>query len=505
MSHFETPEQRTIRLLRQQMNIIEEQKSSAAQYARQLAEQARRVILDQQLADQHARFMEEQQQQQNYRLSESLQSLDRQVREQEQAHYRQIQQLQEQHRQETAHQTAQIQQAAEQLRQGIQQSRQEIERLRTETADAMGKLRAEQQADIAWLRGEIQDTNRRIDAIQAVTAQNAGLAEYWVQQAERLVADVRGNGRPEKFLPEEWHRLQQVLQDARDDLAGHREQAAVSGGRTSFRDALTLRTRLAEEELRWQKTLGAVRTLEQEILRGQQQAEQTVYELEIEGETIRDDNGADYWTYGQFSVLAERIRQAREQLNADTENLSTEQLLTLEQTMTSLLAELNLLQNAAADNFAMAQGRFGLAERIGQVLGDEYQMVDADGDFFSREPRDEYHARFYNPETRQTAVVVITPLVGEDGRVTNHAEVLVDTPTNDTGFCESLSEAVAARMQKTDAGFKLPCSGAYGAEVGQEARRMGDISAVSEGVQTARSVHAVTGEQGQPTAAVQST
>ena len=161
--------------------------------------------------------------------------------------------------------------------------------------------------------------------------------------------------------------------------------------------------------------------------------------------------------------------------------------------MTELLAELSLLENAAAANLSMAQGRYNMAERIGRVLGDQFLMVDSDGDYFAQENRDEYHAVFRNNTTGEEAVVTITPLVGEDGVVVNHAELIVGVPTNSKEDRKRINDAVVSSVAREVPDFKLPCSGQYGENTNAEAQRTGNISAVSDGEEQARTQCSRTG------------
>lgn len=497
MSYRETPEQRQIREMKERLRRVEAENGASSRRAKELQQQLQRAQAQMQNAQRRADAIIAEQRRRNDQLSANLQALDRQVQQQEQLHLQRIQQIQQQHRQDMVQQQRQLQQTAAALQQGITQTRREVEALGRHVEEEVSDIRATRDRDIAWARGELDSVNQRIDTMQQAIAQNAELAEYWIQQAQRITAEIR-EGRPEKFLRPDWEALQQAVADAVSDLSQGREQVAVSGGRTAFREALELRTRLAEEEARWQQTLGAVRTLEQSLLSGLQTAESTVYEMELDGETVSDDSGLDYWSYGHYAIVRQRIDDALARLNANTDDLSTEQLAELEQELTSLLAELALVQNAGADNFTMAQARFGLAQRIGALLGDDYQMVEQDGDFFRREPNDEYHAVFRNPETGMTAVVVITPEVDGNGRVTNHAELLVDTVSNDPALNASVNQAVVEGLQESHEDFALPCSGQYGDKTGAEAQRMGDISAVSAGSSAARSAHAAVDEKGRP-------
>src|SRR5699024_8868686 len=113
------------------------------------------------------------------------------------------------------------------------------------------------------------------------------------------------------------------------------------------------------------------------------------------------------------------------------EEKETARIKELAETLIRLQEELIQVENAAHTNVAMSLNRYTLASQIGMILGDQYQMLDADGDYFGEENRDEYHAIFVNPVTGDQAAVVITPIYGEDGIVTNHVEVIIGNADND--------------------------------------------------------------------------
>ena len=82
---------------------------------------------------------------------------------------------------------------------------------------------------------------------------------------------------------------------------------------------------------------------------------------------------------------------------------------------------------------------------------------------------------------------MITPIYGEDGIVTNHAEVIIGNADNDPVTREKINEAVQSALQSEgliEGAF--PCYQRYGERTREEAERVGNIEAVSAGLSSAR-------------------
>lgn len=503
MSYYETREQRQIRELQRQFRATTQENAARrraqADLDRRIRQnEAERRRTESRLQDSISRQQRQLQEQEreNRRLGASIQALDQEIIAQERIHTEQFQQMRRQHSQDIRQTNERITRVSQQLQGQITQTRNELEgqisSLRTHTDQQLSAIRQQRERDIAWTRQQFENTNSRITSLEQTIENHHELSEYWISQAQRMIAEIRDSLHPERES-QHWEQLQQTLQNAISDLNSGAFQSAISNGRNAYQDAYALRDILIAHELEWQQTLEAVRQSETALLENLVQAQGRTYTFELDGEQVTEDRGVDYWTYGQFSVLIDRINEARNQLNNNTDSLSIEQLQRYLQQMTELLAELSLLENAAAANLSMAQGRYNMAERIGRVLGDQFLMVDSDGDYFAQENRDEYHAVFRNNTTGEEVVVTITPLVGEDGVVVNHAELIVGVPTNSKEDRERINDAVVSSVAREVPDFKLPCSGQYGENTNAEAQRTGNISAVSDGEEQARTQCSRTG------------
>lgn len=497
MSYYETREQRQIRELQNQLRATTRENAARSRAQADLerrvrqneAERRRTESRLQESISRQQRQIQEQERE-NQRLGASIQALDQEIIAQERRHNEQFQQMQQQHSRDIRQTNERITRVSQQLQGQITQTRHEIEGqisdLRTHTNQQLNAIRQQRDRDIAWTRQQFENTNSRITSLEQMIENHHELSEYWIFQAQRLIASIRSDLHPERE-PQRWEQLQQTIQNAISDLNSSAYQSAISNGRTAYQEAYALRDVLITHELEWQSTLEAVRQSETALLENLAAAQGRTYTFELDGEQITEERGVDYWTYGQLSVLIERINTVRNQLNMNTESLSIEQLRSYLQQLSELLGELSLLENAAATNLSMAQGRYHMVERIGRVLGDQFLMVDQDGDYFAQENRDEYHAVFRNPTTGEEAVVTITPLVGEDGVVVNHAELIVSVPTNSQEDRDRINNAVVSQVAQEVPEFRLPCSGQYGENTNAEAHRTGNISAVSAGYEQVRS------------------
>ena len=114
-------------------------------------------------------------------------------------------------------------------------------------------------------------------------------------------------------------------------------------------------------------------------------------------------------------------------------------------------------------------------------------MIDADGEYFGREDREEYHAIFQNPNTGDQIAVVITPLLDEAGIVTNHIELIVGNADNNPVTRDRIAHEVAEKLRESGVeGCSFPCARRFGDATSQEMARVGDIAAVEAGDEKAR-------------------
>lgn len=422
----------------------------------------------------------------------SIQALNAEVTQQERRRQKRCREMQSVQMEAIRLQDEQISQITAQIQAESGEVRGDTAVLREELGNRFDALIQENPAVPETVQEPVSAAKERLSSLEQQIQAHRELAEYWIAQAERISQEIMGSLRPDAFEPERWNAVQRALDNARQDLQAGMYQTAANNGRTVYQNACDLRDDLIQAELERQKTLAAVRSLEIALLQGMADAESRVYTFEMDGETLTEERGVDYWTYGRLESLQKNVDASLKKLDV-ADDWTVEQLRALEQEMTEHLTQLSMLEHAAAANLLMAQRRYEMAVRIGEVLGESFLMTEQDGNFFGEQNRDEYHAAFTNPTTGETAVVIVTPLVGEDGIVVNHAELIVNTPTNSAEERQQINDTVARQVAQDVPGFKLPCSGQYGTETRTEAQRTGNISAVSEGNEQVRSRCGVTG------------
>ena len=82
----------------------------------------------------------------------------------------------------------------------------------------------------------------------------------------------------------------------------------------------------------------------------------TSFEFDTEEGTYQYNNGIDYWTFGQLTILRNQIATARAYLE-HAEEMKLPQLQEAEEELYSLQEQLLLLENAAHINVAMSVSR----------------------------------------------------------------------------------------------------------------------------------------------------
>lgn len=77
------------------------------------------------------------------------------------------------------------------------------------------------------------------------------LSIYWVQEAERLVRELKETYRDSLFDEKRLRRLEQNLRDAQQDIETGHYDSAIKTGRDTFRDAMEMKEDLAALDLEW--------------------------------------------------------------------------------------------------------------------------------------------------------------------------------------------------------------------------------------------------------------
>lgn len=525
MSEYESPEQRQIRELRNQIYSLNSQsnrQSSENNNLRQQIENIRRQQsvenerMLQQMRAQQDRIQQQQHtmQQERASMNSAIQELNREVRERERLQNEKIASMWEQHARQIDSMNSQFRQEAEGLRGDIQRvqsdtkrNREEIQRTQAEMKSRLSELRVETERKLREQKDDLQRTivsigtklEERITSVDAKVQSLASQIEqkesnakelsiFWVQEAERLIRELKETYREALFDAKRLRRLEQDLRDAQQDVETGHYDSAIKTGRDAFRDAMDMKEDLVALDLEWNYRFNTLRNAEERLLDNLDSAEHRIYSIDTDDEPIVYDNGIDYWTNGQLSIIESRIQKIREKMG-NLQNATIDELTSYEQDINSLLEELALVENAAHINVAMSLSRFQTAVKIGDILGEEFEMIDSDGDFYREENREEYHAVYINPITGDKVVVVITPVPDEAGVVSNHIELIAgNSMDNDVVNRGTIHNVVSAKLQESgiqDMHLER-CASRHGDQLQQVIDRAGDIEAVAAGDERVR-------------------
>ena len=425
----------------------------------------------------------------------TIRELDAGIRERERMQNERIQAMQQQFNTElqSMEQTHRAEQ--ESLRSQINHTRSEMQaglnQLRSDTSHALAEQRAYTDREIQRLGSELSEDIRNVD--QRITslannlaAQKQGemdLASYWAQEAARLLTVLAALPHSQLLDPGKLRDLQNSIEGANDSLRSGQYQASIVFGRQAFFNALDMKDDYARAELEWNAALEALRIRETDLNQALNNANQRTFEYE--GTTY--DEGIDYWTGNQLSIVRSQIQQMNEAAQ-NVDSLTLQQLQAMEEQFHALQEQLALVENAAHINVAMSISRRRIVTEVQAILGASYNMTDSDGDFFGRENNDEYHAVFVNPTTGDCATLTISPVMDENtGVVQNHIDLLVDTMDNRAANRRRISDNIAENLRSAGLeNCKFPCSERHGSNVGQEIDRVGNIEDVVEGRESAR-------------------
>jgi len=515
MSEYETAEQRQIRELRNQISSINSQaykQSSENNLLRQQLEEVRKqqeaenVRIMQRIQQQQQTFKQQNLlvQQERANMSIAIQSLDRELKEKERLQNEKIKSMESQYSQQIASMNAEFQKEQQGLRRNIiqlqeenQRTQEALHRTQAEMISGFDEIKREADRKIQSQRDELkreivhesarlENEISAIDArIRSITAHLANekeyskeLATYWFQEAERLIRELEDTYRESLFDRRRMDIIRQKLENAKQDI--EMGQPAIVPAREAFQDSIL--------EMEWHYWYNVLRNDEQQLLDNLDSAKHRIYIFDNGGERMEYDNGIDYWTNGQLSIVINRVENLRQQMG-ELESATIDDIKKYEEQIRSLIEELALIENASHINVAMSLSRFQTAVKIGEILGKEFEMVESDGDFFLEENREEYHAIFQNPLTGDRVAVVITPIFDEAGVVQNHIELIADNGMdNDCENRVKIHNTVSRILSENgvqDMHLER-CAGRHGNNTQDVIEKTGNIAAVVAGDESVR-------------------
>ena len=506
MSNWETAEQRQIRQLRERVRYLESRGNSSQKENQALQRELEKTRKQQAEAN---RSLQEKLRQADHRLREAsagmaaqshrISQLDAQMKERERIQNQKLSQMQSAHAEQLRNMSRDFQAQQQRLGDAIAATRVQMQEgfqhMEKETDRKLAEQRVQFQRSLGHVKEQLDAKLAAVDSklenlMESIRAKEDGereLAVYWTEQANRILNEILDNYRPQLFAPRELARLREKIRIAEEDLAAGRLSSSADGGREAFYDAMDLKETVLQEEIEWNFWFNALKERELQLTEMLQRGENRIYELELDGEELEDDNGMDYWTRGQFTLVKERIADFRREKLGNLESRTTEYLQEQVNALLGLSQEVLQVENASHTNFTMAVNRYTLTEKIGALLGENYQMIDGDGNYFAQENREEYHAIFQNPVTGDQAAVVITPVTGPDGIDANHVELIIGNADNNPVTRDRINHVIQSQLAKEgliEGGF--PCSQKYGERTAKAVERVGNIHDVEAGRETAR-------------------
>ena len=351
MSYYETAEQRQIR---EQRNRIErltaELNGTSAQrdaLRRERENVLRRVQRENERLSRQIRQQQQAADRKVSQMSAAVQRLDAQVKERERLQNNKIEAMQRQHRQQVQRLETEHQEAQQELQAEIGRNRREMRRsislLREETDQKIREQKEEASRALAQvsskLEGQINEVNRTVNTLaQQIAEREQGdreLAVYWAQEAARMVTQIRETFQPQLLDDRKIGLLDRKIRQAGDDVKGGQYQSAITAGREAFYGAMDMKEELALAALEWNYQYNSVRTRERQLLEALEEAEQRVYEIDTEEGTYQYNNGIDYWTFGQLTILRNQIATVRASLE-HAEEMKLPQLQEAEEELHSL-------------------------------------------------------------------------------------------------------------------------------------------------------------------------
>ncbi|MBO4699572.1 hypothetical protein J5690_08210 [bacterium] len=505
MSHYETPEQRSIRILTNQVTSLNNQNNwQSARIAEiQAAEECLRKENDN-LREQMKKQAEASKIEQK-NMSERLIELDKQTKERERLQNEKIKVMEKEHGKKLKILKEGFDKEQEGIKKEIKNVRSEmlsnLKKIRSDTEEKLKQQKEESERNLAKtaseLENKINDVDRKVTNIESrISEKERGdkeLAEYWMREAARMKEYLNNTPHPQLLDNDLMRNVERNIDLAQGDIRGGQYQVAITVGRSAFFTALDMKDKLAEAELEWNYWFNAVKSREIQLLKDLESAESRKYsfktkisdgkeEKEVE---ISFDQGMNYWTCNHFDIAKDQINSARQLLEKIDEK-TLDELKCAEKQLHAAHEQLALLENVAVNNVAMSLSRFETAKKIGSVLGKEYRMLDQDGDYFDEKFREEYHAVFENDLTQEKVAVVIKPIPDKStGIVTNHIDLLVDTPDNNQEKKVEMRKSVVDALR--DSGVRcFPCSERFGTNTAREIDRVGNIDDVRKGEEKCR-------------------
>lgn len=277
------------------------------------------------------------------------------------------------------------------------------------------------------MNSELQSVHERLDsiesAVQTTARNNEALLETaheYERDTQMLLEDIQTNYRVELLCP---GRLKPVLA-ARDsaereirDASNLAENSATARreARAAFEDAHRLYQDVVRAEHEWQLRFEATRQI-MDATTGQLEESRTV-ELPDEPNAVVD---VDCWTAGDLSAIEIRMEALEGQLK-EPNDLALSDLDGIQSACLQISREIVDAANFAVVAFDTSQDRGEIAQDIADQLGGMGFSIMGHG-YQGNDQRAAHRLHLRNKRTGFEIVFTQTPVVQEDGSITNKSE-----------------------------------------------------------------------------------
>jgi hypothetical protein len=275
-------------------------------------------------------------------------------------------------------------------------------------------------------RRELQSSIDSINAkIEAKEKNSRKLAIFWVDQARAYFGDI-SQYRHDLFTPGELEKLRSTLDLV---ISSKVDEAIIGPAILVFRDAVDLKEKVVNAEMEW----ACYNTRFQQALANTKsnldyhKTMQFTFATEDGDETV--DANINYWTEGALDSIGASLAQI-EQRAAQTDGLSTQELIEMTETLNHINTQMELEEGRAKEALISSQFRAEMADKLARVLIDRgWTCQEGDCVYEGGEYNEKVHVKLSDIKGNEI-VAVISP----DENLANNVEINFFNKDNDEGF-----------------------------------------------------------------------
>ncbi len=266
---------------------------------------------------------------------------------------------------------------------------------------------------------------RRVRRLAGSQQQKKMFADQWLAAAEQFASFIRDNYAWQFFLPEKYNRLEQQLDQVRQNYAYGLSEAVIATSQQLYLAFSDLRVELERMQTEWQIAYTAVREAIDYLLHLAEQS-RLVQAVDLDGNPLDYLVNVEYWTNGRLSEIEENISNLKFKLEdseqpPDTETLS-QWLATDLPAYHQMLGRIVLDARVAAIN---SQLRINIADLVVQALREQGFSL-SNADYEASDMRLGYGVQLTNLEGSEV-VVEVAPI----GETIGDNELMISSHDNE--------------------------------------------------------------------------